>query len=111
MPVEGKPGGGVRSTGYPDQDHLDTGLGFSRTVAHATHRGAHRRHSPRGDPPIGHRASTVSTFSTTSDAGAYQHDGHSFARDRCQTARHPALLDGPRVRITRPWASVPAGAP
>ena len=110
--MEGKPGGGVRSARYPDQDHLDTGLGFSRTVAqrHALRRSSARFPRARASPSR-HLASSVATCSTTSDDGAHQHDGHSCARDRCQTARHPALLDGPRVRKRRPSASVPVGLP
>ena len=45
----------------------------------------------RRTSPLRHLASNVATCSTTPDSGAHQHDGHSRARDRCQTARHPAL--------------------
>ena len=37
LPVEGKLGEGVRLARYPDQDCLDTVVGFSRAVAHAAH--------------------------------------------------------------------------
>ncbi len=87
------------------------GWAFLATVTHATHRGAHRRDSRWRASPFRHLASSVATYSTTPDDGAHQHDGHSRARDRCQTARHPALLDGPRVRKRRPSASVPVGPP
>ena len=65
--------------------------------------------SPRRTYPPGHLASTMATCSAASDDGAQQHNAHSLARDRCQTAGHPALLVGPRVWKRRPSASVPAG--